>query len=560
MSVNMSDFFQEGPVLDNQYGSDFALRSYLRRALPRDLLKSLEPGLHALGARAAGDVLALGYAAEASPPKHIPYDPWGRRIDSIEVCEAWKTLESISAEEKLVATAYERKEGEFSRIHQMVRIYLFGPSSAIYTCPLAMTDGAARAIELYGDEHLKSHAFARLTSSDPARFWTSGQWMTERTGGSDVSTSQTIATREGSGFRLHGTKWFTSATTSQMAMTLARIEGAPAGSAGLSLFYLELRDAEGRLNRIFVHRLKDKLGTRALPTAELTLQGTPATLVGGEGNGVRKISSLFNITRVWNACTAASFMRRGIALSRSYADKRSAFGKLLIHQPLHVETLAEMQIEFEAALLLTFRTVELLGKEEVGKSSTEESALLRILTPVAKLYTGKQSITVASETLECFGGAGYIEDTGLPRLLRDSQVLSIWEGTTNVLSLDLLRAIQKEKAFEPLLADLEAQLRTVQDPKLAACAEKVRAAARSIATWLTQASADPEALQAGARSLAFSVARAYCGALLLAHAQWALTAEGDDHFAISARRWCERDLAPLIGADSAHRKDSRALV
>src|SRR5580765_1354674 len=177
-------------------------------------------------------------------------------------------------------------------------------------------------------------------------------------------------------------------------MTLGRIEGAPAGSHGLSVFLINLRGGDGRLCNIRVERLKDKLGTRALPTAELTLGGTPAQLVGGAGDGVRKIATLFNVTRVYNAVAAVAGMRRVIALASDYARRRRAFGKLLIEHPLHVETLADMQLELRAAFLLAFRVVELLGKDECGEASESESRLLRFLIPVAKLYTAKQAIAV----------------------------------------------------------------------------------------------------------------------------------------------------------------------
>src|SRR5262249_53677312 len=151
----------------------------------------------------------------------------------------------------------------------------------------------------------------------------------------------------------------------------------------------------------------------------------------------------------YNACCAVGLMRRGLALARDYARRRRAFGKLLADQPLHVETLAALQVEFEAAFHLSFRVAELMGRGETGAATDDERAVLRLLTPLVKLYTAKQAIATCSEVLEAFGGAGYVEDTGLPRLLRDAQVLSIWEGTTNVLSLDVLRAIEKEAAFQP---------------------------------------------------------------------------------------------------------------
>jgi putative acyl-CoA dehydrogenase len=555
----MSEFFQDGPVLGNQYDEDRVLRTYLRWKLPPSILSEIEPGLHRLGERAATDILSFGHAAEASPPRHVPYDPWGRRIDRIEVAEAWRQLERISVEEGIVATGYERRHGPWSRVHQFARLHLYGPSSAIYTCPLAMTDGAARVIELYGDDWLRQNVLPRLISRDPKTLWTSGQWMTERTGGSDIGSTSTAARLEDGQYRLYGTKWFTSATTSQMALTLARPEKAPDKS--LSLFYLELRDADGRMNNIRVHRLKDKLGTRALPTAELTLEGTPARLIGGEGHGVRKIAAMLNITRAYNAAGAVGSLRRGIALARDYARRRRVFGKLLAEQPLHQETLAALQVEYEAAFHLTFRAAELMGKEELGVATDQERAVLRLLTPVIKLYTARQAIASASEVLEAFGGAGYIEDTGLPRLLRDAQVLSIWEGTTNVLSLDILRAIEKDGAFRPFMADLRLRLETIQSRTLQPAVTRVREAAGRIEAFLERATSEAaNVLEAGARAFAYSLARSYAASLLLEQADWLLGRESDTRQVAAAERWCSQDLAPLFHPDKAHRIGSRALA
>ena len=517
----MSEFFQDGPTLKNQYEDDAVLKSYLAWKLDEKTLASIQPGLKKLGERVVTDIFELAQKAEVQKPVHVPYDAWGKRIDKIEVSDAWIQLDRIAAEEKMVATAYERKEGAWSRVHQAVRLYLYTPSSAVYSCPLAMTDGAARAIELYGDEALKTRAFKHLTSSDPAKFWTSGQWMTERTGGSDVSGTSTVAKKEGDHYRLYGTKWFTSATTSQMAMTLARIEGAPEGSRGLSLFYLELRNPQGELNQIQVHRLKDKLGTWALPTAELTLNGTPAVLVGSSGDGVKKISSLFNITRIYNSISAISFMRRGIALAKNYATQRKAFGKLLQDHPLHVETLAEIEIEFEACFHLVFHAAELLGKEELGVATPEESATLRLLTPLAKLYTAKKSIQISSEVLECFGGAGYVEDTGLPKLLRDSQVLAIWEGTTNVLSLDMLRAIEKENGLQAASSALQKRLASIQNLALKASVANVAKSAEKIGTFF-QTVTDAETVRTSARELAMELSKIFAASLMLEQAEWSL--------------------------------------
>ncbi len=550
--------------MPHPYREDPLLRSYLRRALGADVLAQVAPDLDRFAGRCVGDILAMARDAERDPPRHVPYDAWGRRVDRIETARGWRDLDRVSAEEGLVAIGYERghgERGELARIVQAAKLYLFTPSSAIYTCPLAMSDGAARVLELVGNEALRERALARLTSRDPAVFWTSGQWMTERTGGSDVGDSETVARRDPEapgGWRLYGDKWFTSATTSQMTMTLARVEepdGATTpGSRGLSLFYVELRDGQGAdapLRNIRINRLKDKLGTKALPTAELTLDGTPATLLGEPGRGVATISLLFNLTRIYNSVAAASLLGRGVALAHDYAGRRMAFGRLLRDHPLHAETMADLESERAAAMLMAFRLAELQGREEVGIATTAEAAALRLLTPVVKLYTAKQAVAGTSEVLECFGGAGYVEDTGLPVLLRDAQVLSIWEGTTNILSLDALRAIATNQAWEPLMADLGSRLAAVHDSDLVNGATAVQTALQRLAGWLKASLAEGAegraALERGARRFAYGVARCVAGTLLLDQAQWAAD-QGDAQWSPLARRWCQQDLAPLSQA------------
>ena len=544
-------FHQRGPELANSFTSDSILPIYLRFRLPSEIHSAVSKDLTVFGERCAGEYQALGDAAESAPPKHVPFDPWGRRIDHIEVSEAWRQLHRISAEEGLVAIGYERAQGEYSRLYQFAKLYLFHPSSAFTTCPLAMTDGAARVIELYGSAELKAGAFRNLTSRDPEKFWTSGQWMTERTGGSDVSSTSTIAkVGTGGGFSLFGDKWFTSATTSQMSLALGKVEGASDAREGLSLFFVELRDSSGHLQNIRIHRLKDKLGTKALPTAELSLEGTPATMIGSVGEGVKKVASMLNVTRLYNSVTALGTMARALALAKDYSRKREAFGRKLSEQPLHLVTLADMECEFEASFMLGFHLIHLLGRDETGKASAEESTILRLLTPVIKLWSAKQCMALVSEAIECFGGAGYIEDTGLPRLLRDSQVFSIWEGTTNVLSLDTLRALAKENALPPFLRDVEARLGRVKSEALRTEVSRVREACGGLvkhAEKLAGQSADLQ--QAGARAFAFGLARVMSASLLLELAEATVTRPEGARVQEAARRFVRKPLTNLASDD-----------
>ncbi|HSK00360.1 MAG TPA: acyl-CoA dehydrogenase family protein, partial [Kofleriaceae bacterium] len=434
-------FFQDPPRLGNQFDDDPLLPSWLER--------SLGPAAGELAGelRALGD-LAVEYHGKQladlpNEPVLVQWDAWGHRVDRIEVSPLWREAQVLAARHGMVAAGYEPRLGAGARTHQFAIVHVLGPSLDVYSCPLAMTDGAARTLIASGDRALIERYVPRLVSRDPAQMWTSGQWMTERTGGSDVSQTETVARRDGDGWRLYGTKWFTSATTSEMALTLARPEGNPEGSRGLALFLVELRDERGRLRNIAVNRLKDKLGTRKVPTAELALDGAPATLVGAPGDGVRAITPMLSITRTWNAVSAVSGMRRALALARDYARRRRAFGALLVDKPLHADTLAGLEAEYAGAFCLAFRSAELIGTLEHGgggEGRELDERLSRTLIPLAKLTTAKQAVAVASEAIESCGGAGYVEDTGLPRLLADAQVLPIWEGTTNVLSLELLKA------------------------------------------------------------------------------------------------------------------------
>jgi alkylation response protein AidB-like acyl-CoA dehydrogenase len=545
-------FLQEPPQLPNQYDADALLRSHLRRSVDPDVLRAIEPSLRRMGDLTAGRLLELAHRHRRDEPVHVPFDAWGRRIDEVRVNEAWREYARVAAEEGLVATAYERKHGRFSRVQQFALAYLFHPSSQVYTCPLAMTDGCARTLEVMGSglgaerERVLSH----LLSRDPARAWTSGQWMTERIGGSDVGLSEAVARNDGKGgFTLHGTKWFTSALTSQVALTLARPEGNGPGGKGLALFFVEVRDAADRMQGITVLRLKDKLGTRHLPTAELLLEGTPAVPVAGLSDGVRNMTTMLNLTRTWNAVCAAATLRRGLALARDFARRRVAFGAPLAEKPLHLETLADLAAEQEASFLLTFFAVELLGRQEAGELDARGESLLRFVQPIAKLTTGRQAAAGASEVLEAFGGAGYVEDTGLPELLRDGQVLSIWEGTTNVLALEAYRAALRADALPPVLEAIRRRAEASNHASLREPAGVALRAADHLESWWSEVGTrGPWLHEAAARHFALTAGRTLALALLVEHADWALVHERDARAAEAARRFARSGVDALSDA------------
>lgn len=547
----MSDFVEQPPRLEDAWASDRPLREAITFHLGDELAAVAEPVLADMG-RSASDPekLALAARAEREPPEHIPFSPFGERVDEIRVSDAYVKLGKWGVRSGVSAIPYEDTEfGERARIVWAGLMSMWGPTSALYSCPVAMTDAAARTLVVHGSEE-DALIVERLTTRDAERAWTSGQWMTETTGGSDISRTSTVARRDGDVWRLNGTKWFTSATTSEMALTLARPEGAGEGSRPLAMFRIHRFLEDGTRNNIVVRRLKDKLGTRSLPTAELELEGALAHPVGApeEGGGVRRIATMLNITRIHNGLGSVGSLARGLAWARAYARVRQAFGAPLHTLPAHRATLTDLAVDHAAALALVMKCCELTGRVEHGTASDHDLALLRGLTPVTKLATARWAVAGAAEAMEAVGGVGYCEDSTIPALVRNTHVQPIWEGTTNVLSLDLLRAAERDAAVDALFAAIE-ELgeRAAAIPAVSESASAVKRALGDLRErWTRLQAEDP---QSAARSFAMSVASTMACALLCEQGAWA-SERGDDRTAATAERLAVRGLvAPVPPAD-----------
>ena len=536
-------FLQDAPQLPHPCRNDRSLLSLLDRALPASRRAALDADLDALG-----DYAQMAWHRVCTTTRRKPvltqWDSWGRRIDRIELTPAWQEGATMTTRHAVLAAGH--GDSEHARLEEFARVYLYHLASEFYTCPLAMTDGAATALKASGNRELIGRALPHFLSRDASTFWLSGQWMTENAGGSDVGSTETVARKDAGGqWRLHGRKWFSSAVVGEAALALARPEGAGAGTDALALFYVETMDGERRKPELVIDRLKDKLGTHELPTAEIHLDGLPAWPLGELAHGVRQVAPMLNVTRTWNAICAIASMARAISLARDYATRRQAFGRPLIEQPLHARTLAEMQAEFEAAFALAFEVAHLLGRVEHDAAAPHEAALLRLLTPLAKLWTGKLAVKLCSEALECFGGAGYIEDTGLPQLLRDAQVYAIWEGTTNVLSLDSLRALAGD-GFGTLRAASATWLDGNDDMHAASA---IRQTLDAAARWLDLHATARDTLEAGARGLAFTLARCASAALLARQASWS-SRHGEQRPAAALRRFVGHGLDRLATPDA----------
>lgn len=565
----MPRFVQPVPAPADPYASDRLLTAWLERQLGPAGHAAAKDRLGALAADVAGPLRAAHAAAEASPPVLVRYDPWGARVDRIDTSAGWQTLRAAAARHALVALPYlpvaRRTWGAATRVVQHALLHLYGPESATFSCPVAMADGAAALLcRPDVDSAVRDAWLPRLMSTDPDTAITSGQWMTESQGGSDLARSSTVAHPSGDGsWRLTGEKWFCSAADAAVAVALARPDGAGNGSRVLTPFLVPRYAADSPLAPagtdpaapapgVRIHRLKDKLGTRALPTAEIGLRDAYAVPLGDPNRpGLGRAMTLVVVTRLHNAAAAAGGMRRGLAYAQAYAQAREVAGGVLASSPLHRATLGTLAVDAAGAFLLAGHAFALLGRVEMGDDPAA-AAELRIVAPLAKLATGRLAVASASEYVESFGGAGYVEDTGVPRLLRDAQVLPIWEGTTNVLALDVLRAVARDAAAEPLLRRLDAgaDLARAVHPALA---DALLREAHELRRTTDEVAAQPRSASAiaGARAVALRMAYALAAALLVEQA-----AAGDEAAEVTARLWGRRWLqGGDISIDAHHHLD-----
>ncbi|KAF2967690.1 hypothetical protein GQX73_g5859 [Xylaria multiplex] len=508
-SSSTEGFFQAVPTVPPAYShgheskdgghgnvsDDVALARVLKLYLPQGNFE-VRQSIHNLARRALHpSVLRHGVDAELNPPTLRPLTTFGEenRVDPLWVTEGWKALKAIGQEEGLVSAGYDTTARWNRRIHQSALNHVWNSSAALTGCPAAMTDGAAKLLQshlddLDGDQPGRAavirQVYNRLVSRDPGIAWTSGQWMTERTGGSDVRESETLARRLASTEIAHcasvgqdcdahgmplgpwcidGFKWFSSATDSDMALLLAQTE------SGLSLFYIPMRRHArsgmanvNELNGIHIQRLKTKLGTKQLPTAELELKGVRGWLIGQEGRGVKQIATILNITRLYTAGGSAAAWGRGLSVCRAYTKARRVHRTLLQNNQLHVRWLANETVKYHAAVHFTFFGLALQGATEQGwilavrgtkaaslipQDSTIAVILLRLITPVIKAVVSVNAAEGLRACMEGLGGVGYCENNedggilNIARIFRDALANPIWEGTVSVMAEDVVRVL-----------------------------------------------------------------------------------------------------------------------
>jgi hypothetical protein len=335
--------------------------------------------------------------------------------------------------------------------------FLFNQAEFGLGCPINVTDGCAKLLSSFGSEQLKARYLDGLTQTDMSKLTQGGQFMTEKEGGSDVGKLTTSAVQEGDHWRLYGEKWFCSNADAEVVMLLARPQDAPDGTRGVGLFLMPRRLEDGSQNHYRIVRLKDKLGTRSMASGEIKLEGAIAYAVGRLDRGFVQMAEMVNSSRLSNGVKSTALMRRAYHDAMTVAKNRVVFGSRIIDKPLARRQLMKIMLATEQALSMSFLTADALDRAEAG--SQDAAALLRILTPTLKFRATRDARKVCGDALEMRGGIGYIEEFATARLLRDAHLGSIWEGTGNIVAIDVLtRAIGRHGADGALAADLHARL------------------------------------------------------------------------------------------------------
>ncbi len=467
---------------------------------------------------AGGPQEVWGRLANENKPVLHTHDRYGNRIDEVEFHPAWHQLMTMGVEHELHALPWRSKEP--SAHTARAAIYMTGmQAEAGYACPITMTFAVVPALRAQPELAAAWEPLVTATTYDPRSIPAAekgsaiaGMAMTEKQGGSDVRTNTTYARPlngggAGAEYQLTGHKWFCSAPMSDLFLVLAQAESADGSAEGLSCFLMPRILPDGTRNAMHIQRLKDKLGNRSNASSEIELLGAWSQMVGEPGRGVPTIIEMVGHTRLDCVIGAAAGMRAAVVQATHHAAHRSAFGKTLIDQPLMRNVLADLCLESEAATALAMRLAraydEAGNDAREGNDDSDAQLFKRVATAVGKYWACKRAPNHAFEAMECLGGNGYVEDSGMPRLYREAPLTSIWEGSGNVISLDVLRALSRSpRALEVFLA--EVSLAEGADARLDAHVERLKSQF-----------ADPATLESRARRVVESMALALEGSLLV---------------------------------------------
>ena len=442
---------------ENFYKSDAILRHYLEHNVSKEGLEYMQDKLDYTGAEAAGPMNALSLAADKNVPELVKRNFFGENINEISFHPSYWELMKTAVKSEMFRVKWQPtlRKKFLKETHRLgfAAGYLYAMGESGQFCPLCMTDGAARLIELFADEDDKARLLAHIYTDNAAELFTGAMYLTEKTGGSDVGASITTATyRDGKNYLLNGEKWFCSNANADIIFALARTDDGIKGTKGLSIFLVEKQLPDGERNPIDFIRLKDKLGVRSMASAECNLTDTVGKLIGNEFEGFKVMVEMVNLSRLYNSVAALSNSRRALIEAYQYLNTRKTFGKTAIDHALIRTKLTELGALNVANFYLVWRAVKALDNADNGNE--QEAQLFRIINPMAKKWSAEKGVYIVRESMELMGGIGYIEDGVMPKLMRDMMVLPIWEGSGNIIILDMLRALAKSEGFKAVATEI----------------------------------------------------------------------------------------------------------
>lgn len=448
---------EDAKVSENFYSSDLILRNYLEKNMSEEGLTYMQDKLNRQGKESAGRMNELSLLADKNGPQLVKRNSYGETINDFRFHPAYWTLRDIAVESEMFRVKWDPiLRSKFNNERHSLGFssgYLFAMSEAGLYCPLCMTDGAARLIDMFCDEDDKKRLLPRIYTSNPEELYTGAMFLTEKTGGSDVGGNIVAATKKkDKEYLLNGEKWFCSNTNADIIFALARTDENIQGTRGLSIFLVEKYLQDGTKNPIDVIRVKEKLGMRSMVSSECMLTDTVGKLVGEEMGGFKIMAEMMNISRLYNSVAALSCARRALIEAYQFLSYRKTFGKDILEHALIRTKLTELGSLHIANFSLVWRAIKALDLADSGNDKEKE--LFRIINPMTKKWSAEAGVYITRESMELMGGLGYIEDTVMPKLVRDVMVTPIWEGSGNIIVLDMMRAMAKSKGFEVLCGEI----------------------------------------------------------------------------------------------------------
>lgn len=481
----------------NYFTNDETLQIILKEKLDEEFYNYAVRELTEFGALVCREIdRRAKHTDREGEPRLIRYDKYGEEVSEVWVNEGYKKTVEQTYNTGIVGYVHKEipqlgRKGNY--IYSFAQGYLLSHAEPGFYCPVTLTLATAYLLDHYADEELKAKFLPHVCSTGEVELYEGATFLTERQGGSDVGANAVEARFDGKNYRLYGEKYFASnAGMCGVAMVLARMPGAPKGTKGLTLFAVPWRKEDGSLNHLRIRRLKDKLGVRAVPSGEVEFDGSIAYVVGDPKKGIYYMLEALNLSRICNAVASVGIMRRAFLESKYYLSNREAFGQRLTNYPMIQDTLAKMAAKLHVEVATLFDMIHLYDLVSNGKGTERDIVLNRLNIAMMKKETAEQAIRFAHEAIELHGGNGYIEDFVTPRLLRDAQVLTVWEGTANILALEVIRLFKKYHAHKLFIEEMNIRLERIRDSHLKSIVvEKLR----ELGEELEQFASFEEALQ-----------------------------------------------------------------